>query len=44
MTSREVSQELMLDDLNLLVVDHLAKMGFNATAGVMHEELQERMS
>jgi len=34
----------MLDDLNLLIVDHLTKMGFNSTAAVMHEELQERMS
>lgn len=34
----------MLDDLNLLIVDHLTKMGFNSTAAVMHEELQERMN
>jgi len=44
MTSPEVGQELMLDDLNLLIVDHLTKMGFNSTAAVMHEELQERMN
>ena len=33
----------MLDDLNLLIVDHLTKMGFNNSASIMHEELQERM-
>ena len=37
--SREVAQELMLDDLNLLIVDHLSKMGFNSSAAFMHEEL-----
>jgi len=34
----------MLDDLNLMVVDHLSRMGFNQAAAVMHEELRERMT